>query len=103
MALRKEESVELDGEDLRRMPIRALRRRRRHRVQERLRARLRGHRVETARLDLSIWPVGQLGQGQKPEGPSSEARSRRGLGKIIKTRAPEIPAIHSSRQPRSKH
>ena len=33
---------------------------------ERLRARLRGHRLKAAELTLSTGPAGLLGQGQKP-------------------------------------
>jgi ATP-dependent DNA ligase len=93
--------IELDGEDLRRRPIedrkrklsrlirtpasgycseRTLRGRRRNRVSARLPARLRGHRVQTARLAISFRPRRLLGEGEKPEGAGGEARVRRRLG-----------------------
>jgi hypothetical protein len=45
-----------------------------------LQARLRGHRVETAWLALSVGPFGALAKGQKPKSASSEAGGRGGLG-----------------------
>ena len=42
-------------------------------------ARLRGYRVETARLDLSSWPLAALVESQKSECTSGEARGRGGL------------------------
>ena len=86
--------LELDGEDLRREPIevrkatlkgllrRALtrhrvqspfRRRRRYRLPTCLQARLRGRRVETPWVALPTRPQRLLGQGQEPDGASSDA------------------------------
>jgi len=90
--------IELDGEDLRRTPIEqrkdSLLRlvqdhhpsivfnahyvcRWQHRVQKRLCARLRGHRVETARLTLSIGTLAALAQDQEPGRASGQARGGR--------------------------
>jgi hypothetical protein len=95
--------IELDGEDLRRSPIehrkrklakldqrptsghrveRALRRRRRDRFRARLQARLRGYRFKAARLALSLGALAVLGEGQKPQSASRDARGRRGLGPL---------------------
>ena len=94
--------IELDGEDLRRTPIETrkstlkslLRGNMRascstlislrcHRLPPGLRARLRGHRVEAARLALSFRPCRLLAESQKPGGTRCRARGRRGLGPII--------------------
>jgi hypothetical protein len=52
---------------------------RRARVPGSLPARLRGHRIEAARLTLPLRPHRTLDQGQEPEGASGKARSPRGL------------------------
>ena len=86
--------LELDGDDLRRRSIeerkRALKRllRRKHPghclqpvfrrggrycLQERLRAWLRGYRVETARFALSLWARRSLAKDQEPRGAGCEA------------------------------
>jgi len=41
------------------------------------------HRVETAWFALSLGAIGALGQSQKSESASSEARGGRGLGTLI--------------------
>jgi hypothetical protein len=48
----------------------------------RLSARLRGHRVEAARLALSVGPVAALGEGQEPESAGCNARGGGGLGAL---------------------
>jgi hypothetical protein len=44
-----------------------------------LRARLRGHRVETFRLGLSLWPGRLLVEVKNPKSARGHARGRRGL------------------------
>ena len=51
------------------------RRRRRYRLRTGLRARLRGHCVEAARLAVSIGPLAALDEDQEPGSAGSEARS----------------------------
>ncbi len=100
--------IELNGQDLRRAPIeqrkaklaklvrsasrhraqRALRRRWRDHLSARLQARLRGHRVEAARLAVSLRPFAVLDQGQEPGCPSGEARGRKGLEPLTCGRTP---------------
>jgi hypothetical protein len=36
------------------------------------------------RLAVSLWPFAALGEGQKPESASSQARGRRGLGPLMR-------------------
>jgi ATP-dependent DNA ligase len=67
--------LELDGKDLRREPIE----KRKELLAELLSgrsvpARLRGHCVEAARFALSLGAVAALGEGQKSECASSQAR-----------------------------
>jgi hypothetical protein len=93
--------LELDGNDLRRTPIEE----RKHALAnllyrgrdgiafnkhyddegavifKRLRARLRGHRIEAARLAIPIWSGQRLAQDQEPSGTGGEARGGRGLGR----------------------
>ena len=89
--------LEIDSEDLRRVPIeqrkhrlarllrrpksrpclkRAFQRRRRDRVSGSLPARLRRHRVKAAWLAIPIRSHRALDQGQEPEGASGQARGR---------------------------
>src|SRR5215831_17335537 len=92
--------LELDGQDLRREPLetrkatlasllrgslRGLRLneprpRWRERISARLQARVRGHRVEAARVALSLRPVEGLAQVQEPGSAGGEARGGGGLG-----------------------
>ena len=44
-------------------------------------------RVEAARLAVSLRPVAALGEGQEPECASGEARSRGGLGPVMRSLA----------------
>src|SRR5215469_4533113 len=60
----------------------SIRGRRRNYLQARLQARLRRHRVEAARLAVSFRALAVLGESQKPESASDEARGRRGLGPV---------------------
>jgi hypothetical protein len=62
--------IELDGTDLRPSPIEAC-----------LRARLRGHRLETARLFVAFWPGQPLAQNQVSESAGGKARGGRRLGR----------------------
>jgi curved DNA-binding protein CbpA len=56
---------------------RVLRRRRRHRLAASLQTRLRGDRVEAARVALPLWPIQEpLAQDQEPSSAGSEVRSR---------------------------
>src|SRR5262249_20435176 len=93
--------LELDGQDLRREPLetrkatlasllrgslRGLRLneprpRWRERISARLQARVRGHRVEAARVGLSLLPVEGLAQVQDPGGAGGEAGGGGGLGR----------------------
>src|SRR5579863_2330141 len=93
--------LELDGEDLRSMPIEARKRtlesllrhahssivfnrhfggRRRDGLPRGLRAWLRGHRIEAARLAIQVRPVGTLGEGQESSGAGGTPGGRGGLG-----------------------
>ena len=93
--------LELDGEDLRPMPIevrkhklaqivrhagsglssvRAPSRRRDGNIQTRLHARLRGRRQQAGGLALRLRPHRQLDQGQEPVRASGQARGGGGLG-----------------------
>jgi hypothetical protein len=54
----------------------------RDRIPRGLQARLRGDRVEAARLNLSPGPVAALAQGQKSECAGGKARGRGGLGAV---------------------
>jgi hypothetical protein len=58
---------------------RAHRRARRYRIPARLRAGIRGHRVETPWVPLRIRLFSRLAQDEEPECAGREARSRRGL------------------------
>ncbi len=51
-----------------------------------MQARLRGDRIETARLILSLGTLAALDQGQEPECASGKARGGRGLGRLNKRR-----------------
>jgi hypothetical protein len=42
-------------------------------------SRLQGHCQQTARLDLSLWPLASLAESHKSECAGGEARGRRGL------------------------
>ena len=81
--------IELDGNDLRRASTEerkgflakllnrprlqpALRVRRCDPLQARLRARMRGHRVEAARLALPVWPGRPVAEDQEPGGPGGQ-------------------------------
>jgi hypothetical protein len=57
----------------------ALRRRWGDHLQARVRARLRGHRVEAPGFVLPLWPLGLLDQGQESGGAGGQTRGRRGL------------------------
>src|SRR5262249_17434656 len=59
---------------------RALGAARRSRVPTRLQARMRGHRVEAARLALPQRPIARLAQGEEPGGTGGGARGRGGVG-----------------------
>ena len=90
--------IELEGEELHRTAIeqrkrklaklvragltpalaqRDFRRRRRYPLRARLQARLRGHRIEAARLAVPRRPIGALVQDQEP-GRAGRAAARRG-------------------------
>jgi hypothetical protein len=87
--------LELDGQDLRREPLETrkatlasllrgslpgLRLNERERIPARLQDGPRGHRVEEARLALSLRSFEGLAEVQEPECASGEARRGRGLG-----------------------
>ena len=64
-----------------------------------MQARLRGHCVETAWLDLSSWPFTALGEGQKPEGAGGEARGGGGLGEApMKKRKKAVKAVKANKR-----
>jgi ATP-dependent DNA ligase len=89
--------LELDDEEVRQLPIEerkrllaglparspsrycaqyAPHRRRRYRLSAGLQARLRGHSVEAARLDVPLRPLPAVGQGQESGGTGGAARGR---------------------------
>ncbi len=59
---------------------RAFRGGRRDRVPQSMQARLRGHRIEAARLALSLGAFATSGEGQEPQSARCQARGRGGLG-----------------------
>jgi len=50
----------------------------------------RGHRVEAARLALSVWAVARLAEDEEPEGTGGEAGSGRGLDKMTERRSAAV-------------
>ena len=66
----------------------AIQRRRRDDLQTRLRARLRGHRVQAARLAIPCRPLGALAQNQEPGRTRCAAARRRRLDLMADRRFP---------------
>jgi hypothetical protein len=102
--------LEVNGEDIRREPIEdrkrrlagllrlphdgialneAFRRRRRDDLQACVRAELRGHRFEAARVTIPRWPIGPLAQGRESGGARSAPARRGGLGLMKPRRFPQ--------------
>src|SRR5262249_50756251 len=73
---------------------RAHRRVRRRRFSPRVQARVRGHRLEAARVALPIRPVEGLGQVQEPGSACGKTRGRGGLGmKAARNTKKSVPSL----------
>ena len=58
-------------------------------LQARVRAELRGHRFEAARVTIPRWPIGPLAQGRESGGARSAPARRGGLGLMKPRRFPQ--------------